>query len=274
MNFSDLLNVELYNDNLKMFNLVVIWMNMSWRTCMSDEWNSPHSWSMRWPETGAEQLLLKLRTTVNDILEQQQHKMLISHKGRSRDRAAAYSSKGADEKGKDCRSFCSCSKGGQCSFEQDTAKKGKGKGNRSRNLVRRVKSDDSMPVRQVPLDKKIVLHVQTKNKVIAVMVESVNIGIFRIAGTSRKMNVKLVRIVHTHSQKKNRSTSPKGKGKGKESEQEKVTVAFENVANHRPRSTSDKLLQFDTSMNCPSKAKWNHEQMEWSKMPMKGILAL
>ena len=42
---------------------------------------------------------------VNDILEQQQQNMWISQDERSRDRAAAvYSLKGAEEKGKDCRS--------------------------------------------------------------------------------------------------------------------------------------------------------------------------
>ena len=45
--------------------------------------------------------------------------------------AAAYSSKGAEEKCKYCRSWMtkrSCSKGGKSSFEHDQAKKGKAKG--------------------------------------------------------------------------------------------------------------------------------------------------
>ena len=47
----------------------------------------------------------------------------------------------------------------------------------------------------------------------------------------------------THpSAKKDRFTSLKGKGHWKESEQEKVTVAIVNFANHRPRTTSEKLL--------------------------------
>ena len=69
---------------------------------------------------------------VIEILEQQQQNMLMSPEGRSRDRAAAYSSNGVEEKGKYCRSWMSkssCSKGEKCSFEHDTAKKGKGKGN-------------------------------------------------------------------------------------------------------------------------------------------------
>ena len=54
--------------------------------------------------------------------------MLISHtKKRSKDKAAAaYSPKGAEGKGKEGRSWMSkgsCSKGGQCLFEHDTAKK-------------------------------------------------------------------------------------------------------------------------------------------------------
>ena len=54
MNLSDLLHVDLYNENLKMIifrlrkkhyqPLVMIWMNMSWRTCMSDNYrNHPQS---------------------------------------------------------------------------------------------------------------------------------------------------------------------------------------------------------------------------------------
>ena len=67
----------------------------------------------------------KLGTLVNDIIEHQQQNMLIQ-KERSRDRAAAvYSLKGAEEKGKECRSWTST--GGICSFELDPAKKGKGK---------------------------------------------------------------------------------------------------------------------------------------------------
>ena len=47
-----------------------------------------------------------------------------------------------------------------------------------------------------------------------------------------------------------------------------------NIANHRPRTTSDKLLQFEISMNCRSKAEGNLEQMRRSKIPMKGTIAL
>ena len=80
--------------------------------------------------------------------------------------------------------------------------------------------------------------------------------------------------VHSHSQKKNRSTSPKGKGKGEESEKEHVTVVIENIAHHRPRETSGKLLQFETSMISHFKAQGNLEQVGQSTMPMKGTLAL
>ena len=64
-----------------------------------------------------------------------------------------------------------------------------------------------------------------------------------------------------HSQKKNRSTSPKGKGKGKESETEKVTVAIASIAIRRPRTTSGKLLQFDTYNSTHLKEKGNLEQV-------------
>ena len=80
--------------------------------------------------------------------------------------------------------------------------------------------------------------------------------------------------IHTHPQKKNRFTSPTGKGKGKQSEQEKVTVAIVNVANPCPRTTSEKLLQFETSMNSRLKAEGNLEQIRRSQMPMQGIIAL
>ena len=70
----------------------------------------------------------------------------------------------------------------------------------------------------------------------------------------------------THpSAKKDRSTSPKGKGQGKKSEQEKVTLASVNIANHRPRTTSEKLLQFETSMNSHLKAERNLEQIRRSR---------
>ena len=73
------------------------------------------------------------RSIVEDILDQQQQNMLISQKKeRSRDRAAvAYTLRRGAEKRKDYRSWTSkgsCSKGGQCSFQHDPAKKGKGKG--------------------------------------------------------------------------------------------------------------------------------------------------
>ena len=48
---------------------------------------------------------------------------------------------------------------------------------------------------------------------------------------------------------KKRGISPKGNGKGKESKKKRVTVAIVYFANHRPRTTSGKLLQFETSMN-------------------------
>ena len=54
-----------------------------------------------------------------------------------------------------------------------------------------------------------------------------------------------------------RFISQKEKGERTESEQEKVTVPIENIANHRPRYTSEKLSQFGPSMNSYLKAEGN-----------------
>ena len=77
-----------------------------------------------------------------------------------------------------------------------------------------------------------------------------------------------------HSQKMNRSTITQWKHEGNESKKEKVRVAIVNIANHWPRISSGKLLQFETSMNTHLKAEGNLVQMGRSKMPMRGILAL
>ena len=63
------------------------------------------------------------------------------------------------------------------------------------------------------------------------------------------------------------------KGQGKESEQETVTVAVVNISNHRPRTTSEKLLQFETSTTSHLKAERNLEQIRRSRMPMKCVIA-
>ena len=78
----------------------------------------------------------------------------------------------------------------------------------------------------------------------------------------------------THQPKRHRSTGPKGNGEGKESEQQKATVAFVNIAKHRPRTTSDRLLQLEISVNSPSRAEVILEKIRRSQMPMKGIVAL
>ena len=59
-----------------------------------------------------------------------------------------------------------------------------------------------------------------------------------------------------------------------ESEQEKVTVAIVNIAYHRPRITSEKLLHFQNSMNSHLKAEGNIEQITRSRTPMKGIIEI
>ena len=78
-----------------------------------------------------------------------------------------------------------------------------------------------MPERQgkVHVEKKIVLRVSTTKEEIVVTIESVIIGIFHIANTSRKTHVKWDRIVHAYTSKKKNST-------------EKLTVAIVNNANH------------------------------------------
>ena len=65
------------------------------------------------------------------------------------------------------------------------------------------------------------------------------------------------------------------KKKKTESEQEKVTVAIENIATRRPRtSSSEKLSQFETSKNSHLKAEGNLEQIRRTRTPMKGIIGL
>ena len=61
----------------------------------------------------------------------------FSKKERSRDWAAAYSSKGAEEKSDLGHQETCAQKGGKSPFKQDTAKKGKDKGIRSRDTVQR-----------------------------------------------------------------------------------------------------------------------------------------
>ena len=60
-----------------------------------------------------------------------------------------------------------------------------------------------------------------------------------------------------------RSTGPPRKEsyKAKESDKGEVTVAIVNVANHRPRNTSGKLLQFVISRNSHLKSEGNLDQV-------------
>ena len=97
----------------------------------------------------------------------QQQNMLISQKERSRD-GSIFFKRGRRRRQRlsilGCQK-CLCSKGGESSFEHDTAKKGKGKGNRSR---RPVHSDNSAerqyarkPGNSPSGEKKIVFRVST-----------------------------------------------------------------------------------------------------------------
>ena len=100
MNVSDVLDVELYNDRLKMFNQVLggkitshwgwmIWMNMTRRICVNDKWTSLHAWRVLWRCTSKTphcsekkpRSYPKSRTMINDISEQRQQNTLRSPKG-------------------------------------------------------------------------------------------------------------------------------------------------------------------------------------------------
>ena len=168
MNLSDFLDVELNNNNQKMFN-------QAWEETLSVlgsdvvehvlenfyERQVKKSTPMKHAMTFYQEdivvqkearTLPKMRTIVTDIFEQQQQNMLIFFKKSDQETAAAaYSSKGAEEKGKDCRSWMtkrSCSKGGKSSFEHDPAKKGKAKGNRSTSTIKRDNSAELEDVRK------------------------------------------------------------------------------------------------------------------------------
>ena len=176
----------------------------------------------------------------------QQQILLISQKQRSR--AAAYSSKGADDKGKRCRSWISnrsWSKGGTCSVEHDTAEKGQCKGSRSRNPIKRYNPAERHYARKTGVwflassALQILQHVQMSN----------------VKGLS----------IHTFSQKKNWCTSLNEKGK--ESEHDEVSVAIVNIVCDRPNISSDTLFQFDMSMNSLSKSDGNSEQIRRSRCP-------
>ena len=97
-------------------------------------------------------------------------------------------------KGKDSRSWMSkssCSKGGKCSCEHDTAKKGQCKGNRSRISVKKRhfrRTTICQKDRKVHLEKKEErLTCSTTEREIVITIESVIIGIPCIANTSGKI---------------------------------------------------------------------------------------
>ena len=105
---------------------------------------------------------------------------MISQKERSR--AAAYSSKRADDKGKRCRSWMSnrsCLKSRACSIEHDTAEKAQCKGSRSRNPKKRNNSAERHHARKTarfPSGKEGRLPCFHYKNEIAVMFESVFLG--------------------------------------------------------------------------------------------------
>ena len=173
----------------------------------------------------------------------------------------------------------SCSKGGMCSVELDTAKKGKGKGNRSRRLVQRGKSPERKYARKTgkrPSGKE--------DRPPCCNCKRGNCSHDRERGYWHLPHCKYFQkdkcqmrmgCSFIHSHKKNLSTGPQRKeeGKGKESHEEKVTIDVVNFAN-RLKDTSRKPLQVETSRNTHLKAEGNLEQVARSNMPIKGILLL
>ena len=146
---------------------------------------------------------------VNDILEHQQQNMMILKRSAHETRTAASCSlKTAEDKCKYCRSWTSqssCRRAENVLCEHDAAQKGKGKGHRSRSpnetiLVRGSQKDWEKSFGKV--DRLPCFNYKTG---IVVMIESVIIGISRIANTSRNLNVKRKGIVRSSTYKKKES---------------------------------------------------------------------
>ena len=181
-----------------------------------------------------------------------------------------YSLKGAEEEGKHCRSWMSkglCSKGGKCSFKHDTAKKGKGKGNRPRSPLKRDNSAERHHARKTG---KTPSGQESRPPCF-----NYKRGHCRECGYwhlppcthLKKDGCQMGKDCPSiHSQEESIYQSRRNMQR-KESQKERVTVAIVTIANHRLRNTSGKLLQCETSMNTYLKAKANLKQVG-------GILAL
>ena len=305
MNLLDLLDVDLYNENLKMFNQA--WEETLSAPCLWFGWtcsqktctrgigeNSLHSWRMLWPvyqsghcsEKGADRCYHKIKDYAESHSRAPTSEHVDFSKGALRRPSRSSVLIFWEEKGEDCRSWtskCSCLKGGNMFFLTMTRQqKGKGKKHSTKNtrLNRDNSAEKTKQARKTGKspsgkeDRSSMFHLQ-KRKVV-VMIKSVVIGILRIANTSRKTNVRWERTVHSFTHKR-RIVLPVLNKKNKEkqvSEKGEVTVANVNIANHRPRYTSWKVLQFETSRNTLSRAKGHLKPEARSKMPMKGILAL
>ena len=99
----------------------------------------------------------------------------------------------------------SCSIGGTCSFDHDTAKNLQGTGNRPRSAVIRDNSaerQDTRKTQEVHQERKIVFRVSIAKEDTVVRIEKVILGIHRIANISRKINVEWARIVHLFTRKR------------------------------------------------------------------------
>ena len=146
-------------------------------------------------------------------------------------------------------------RGGKCSFEHHTAKEGRGKGTRSGGSVERDNFVERQYTRKTGRSasgkEDRLPRVNCSRKEIAATIEGVIMGILRIANTSRKINAKWERIVHSFTRKR-RSDLPllheRKQGKQNVPIKGKVSVAIVNLANHcstctslkHPRATQDK----------------------------------
>ena len=150
---------------------------------MSDTCNSAHSRGTLWHLCQSDIVLKKeprsypmWRTTVSDILEQQQQNMWISQKERSRGRVSAVY--GAKKRGTERQrlSFLDVKKARARRAEHvllhmTWQRKGKAKGRRTRSLVQRDNPAERQYARKsgkVHLEKKIVLRVSTAKEEIVV----------------------------------------------------------------------------------------------------------
>ena len=281
MNLNDLLEVELYNDNLKMFSQA--WEETS--SALGNDLDVTCSRELVWTtsekvythDACQQDIVAKqepknyqiLRTMVNDILEQQQQNMFFSQKERSRDRASWEKAEIVD---------LACQKARARKAENVLSNMTRQRKTKAKEIDEeaRLKVDNSAERQYARKTKKSPSG--TEDRPTRFKYKRGNCNHDRECDYGHPLHCKYFEndwcqmwkdCPFIHSQKKNRSTITQWKIKGNESEKEKVTVAIVNIANHWPRTSSGKLLQFETSMNTHLKAEGNLVQMGRSKMPMR-----